>query len=313
MPKQVRGVLHERFAEWAAFASADEAELDEILGHHLEQADAYRVALGPAGPAEHALAARAADRLAVAGRRALARNDPQVAAKLLGRATGLRPGDPELLLDLGEALFGAGLFAEAERVNTAASAAAAAAGDSRSELAARLASAMIGLLVRAEPGADEIAAEVNRALPMFERAGDDATVARLLTRLAAAYWWRGQVGPMEETLERALDHARRADDELQPEEIGIRLGFAAVVGPLPVEQARRRHEELLSETGEGTTAQGLLLVSSGLLAAMAGDLDTARQQSQEGRDVLVALDQQVAAASITTWSSAIELLAGDAV
>ena len=50
MPKQVRGVLHERFAEWAASRSGDEAELDEILGHHLEQAHAYRVALGPAGP-----------------------------------------------------------------------------------------------------------------------------------------------------------------------------------------------------------------------------------------------------------------------
>ena len=312
MPKQVRGVLHERFAEWAASHSRDAADLDEILGHHLEQAHGYRVALGPAGPEEEALAARAAERLTVSGRRALARGDFNAAAKLLRRAATLRPGDAALLVDLGEAIFAANEFAEADRVYAAARAAAVASDDGRSEVAARLGSAMIGLLVRAEGGVDEFATEVNRALPAFEREGDDATVARLLLRLAAAYWWRGQVGPMEETLERALDHARRADDELQREEIAVRLGFAAVVGPLPVEQARRRHEELLSEIEEGTRAQGLLLVSSGLLAAMAGDFETARQHSRGGLDVLVAMDSPVTEAAITTWSSAIELLAGDA-
>ena len=94
LPKQVRGVLHERFAEWAGSRSGVEAELDELLGHHLEQAYAYRVALGPAGPAEEELAARAAERLAVAGRRALARNDADVAAKLLGARPHYAPKTP---------------------------------------------------------------------------------------------------------------------------------------------------------------------------------------------------------------------------
>lgn len=312
MPKQVRSVLHERFAEWAESRSGDEVELDEILGHHLEQAYAYRVALGPAGPAEDALAARAADRLAVAGRRALARHDSHVAARLLGRAALLRTRDPELLVDLGEALFGTGDFTEADRVYEEARTTAAVAGDARSEVAARLASTMIGLLVRAEGGVDEIAADVNRALPTFEQAGDDVTVARLLTRLAAAFWWRCQVGSMEETLERALEHARRADDDRQREEIAVALGIAAVIGPLPVEQARPRLDELLAETATGSTAHGLLLVSSGLLAAMAGEFDDARRLCREGREVLDSLDRPVGAAAITTWSSAIELLAGDA-
>ena len=93
-------------------------------GHHLEQAHGYRVALGPAGPEEEALAARAAERLAVAGRRALARGDVTAAAKLLRRAAALRPGDAALLVDLGEAIFAANEFAEADSVYAAARAAA---------------------------------------------------------------------------------------------------------------------------------------------------------------------------------------------
>ena len=172
---------------------------------------------------------------------------------------------------------------------------------------------MIGLLVRAEAGVDEIAADVNRALPTFERAGDDATVARLLTRLSAVYWWRCQVAAMEETLERALVHARLAGDDRQREEIAVRLGIAAVVGPLPVEQARRRLDELLTEAGAESSGRGLLLVSSGLLAAMAGDFDDARRRCRAADQVFDALDRPVAAAAISAWSSGVELLAGDAV
>ena len=171
---------------------------------------------------------------------------------------------------------------------------------------------MIGLLVRAEAGVDEIAADVHRALPTFERAGDDATVARLLTRLGAAYWWRCQVGPFEETLERALDHARRAGDERQVEEIASRLGFAAVVGPLPVDQARGRLDELLAETAGGSTAHGLLLVCSGLVAAMAGDFEEARRRSRDGRELARLARRAGRRGPDHHVASGVELLAGDA-
>ena len=213
-------------------------ELDEILGHHLEQAHAYRLELAPAGAAESVLAARAAERLARAGRRALARDDAHAAANLLGRAAALRPGDAALLVDHSEAYFKIGDFERAEDVNTAAIAAAEEAGDARSAIAARLGSTLIGLLVRAEGGVDEVADEINRALPTFEAAGDDATVARLLIRLADVYWWRCQVGPMEEILERALEHARRADDPRLESDVSIRLGFATLFGPLAIDLGR---------------------------------------------------------------------------
>ena len=52
MPKRSRAELHERFAGWVEDACGRGAELDEIIGHHLEQAYGYRVELGPRGEAE---------------------------------------------------------------------------------------------------------------------------------------------------------------------------------------------------------------------------------------------------------------------
>src|SRR4029453_8038782 len=160
------------------------------------------------------------------------------AASLLGLAAALRPGDAALLVDHAEAYFKIGDLARAEDVNSAAIAAAEESGDARSAIAAGLATTLIALLVRADGGLDEAAAEMNRALPTFEAAGDDSTVASLLIRLADVYWWRGQVGPMEETLERALEHARRADDSRRQSEASIRLGFASLIGPLPIDLPR---------------------------------------------------------------------------
>jgi ATP/maltotriose-dependent transcriptional regulator MalT len=179
-------------------------------------------------------------------------------------------------------------------------------------MAARLASTMIGLLVRAEGTVDEIAAEIKGALPTFEAAGDDSTVARLLTRLADGYWWRCQVGPMEEALERALAHARRAGDPRREADVSIRLGFATLIGPLALDLGRPRLDELIAGAAPDSAVRGLLLVSSSLMAAMAGEFDEARSRCRDGKEMLDGLGRGVGAAAITTWSSAIELLAGDA-
>ncbi|MBA3476059.1 MAG: hypothetical protein H0T10_04820, partial [Actinobacteria bacterium] len=244
--------------------------------------------------------------------RALARDDAHAAVNLLGRAAALQPGDASLLVDHAEAYFKIGDFARAMELNSAAMAAAEEAGDARSAIAARLASTLIGLLVRAEGGVDEVAEEINRALPTFEAAGDDSTVARLLTRLADGYWWRCQVGPMEEALERALVHARRADNPGRQSDVLIRLGFATLIGPLAIDLGRPRLDELIASAAPDSAAKGFLLVSSSLLAAMAGAFDEARSRCREGKDILVALGRGASAAAITTWSSAIDLLADDA-
>ena len=104
LPKATRAELHERFAGWLQQRGEELVELDEIVGYHLAQAARYKQELGQA---DVALADRAGERLAAAGRRALWRGDNRAASGLLERALELtRPTrlDVVLELDLAETL-----------------------------------------------------------------------------------------------------------------------------------------------------------------------------------------------------------------
>ncbi len=60
LPKAERADLHERFADWLERTAGDRlAELDEIVGYHLDQARTYRLALGPEDERSRGLALRA--------------------------------------------------------------------------------------------------------------------------------------------------------------------------------------------------------------------------------------------------------------
>src|SRR5829696_3136305 len=310
MPKRLRAELHERFASWAEDHAGESTQLDEIVGHHLEQAYLLRIELAPSGSVEAALAQRAAGRLTRAGRRALVRGDSSAASGLLGRAAALLP-TPELLLDLAEAQMELGLLHEAQRAFADAVEGARAAGDDRSALRGRLGLARIDLLSGGELQMDELAAEVAQARPAFEAAGDDATVARLLARLAEAYWWRCRIVPMQDALEQALAHARRAGDERLEANVAVQFGFAAIIGPLPVEDGRRSIGRTIDHMSESTSAKGMLLLIAAFLAAMAGEFGEARRQAAEGTEILDSLGRSVGLAAISTWTSAIDLLAGD--
>ncbi|HSK35397.1 MAG TPA: AAA family ATPase, partial [Actinomycetota bacterium] len=86
VPKQARAELHERLAGLLeARAGARVREYEEIVGYHLEQAWRFLAELGPIDRRGRELGARAAGRLAAAGRRALGRGDTPAATALLDR------------------------------------------------------------------------------------------------------------------------------------------------------------------------------------------------------------------------------------
>ena len=94
--------LHERCADWLEQRGANLVEQDEVIGYHLERASRCKDELGETDPE---LARRAGDRLAAAGRRALARGDSRAARGLLARSLALTRAvrlDIELELDLCE-------------------------------------------------------------------------------------------------------------------------------------------------------------------------------------------------------------------
>ena len=105
---QDRSELHQRFADWLEREAAERvAELEELIGRHLEQAYVHRRDLGLVDATGEALALRAGERLASAGLRAYGRFDLPAAENLLSRATALLPAGhhqrPKVLRRLTEA------------------------------------------------------------------------------------------------------------------------------------------------------------------------------------------------------------------
>src|SRR5207247_4086747 len=125
---------------------------EEILGYHLEQAYRYLAELGPLDEQGREIGRDASGRLGAAGMRALTRGDMSAAKNLLMRAAELVPAkEPErlrLLPSLGEALFHAGDFPEADGVLEEAIATSEASGERRIEAHAKL----VRLLVRLHLG-----------------------------------------------------------------------------------------------------------------------------------------------------------------
>ena len=243
LPKSLRAELHERFAGWLD-AQAELVELDEIVGYHLEQAAVYRRELGR--PVDD-VAARAGDRLATAGRRALWREDRRAAHVLLERALGLtRPLRLDVLLEVD---FAATMFIEDSRraaaITEGAAERAAAEGDAAGEAFAR---AMGGYhrfnLNECTP--DELETLLLTALPLLEQQSDHAALVHVWEVLAISVAnSRGRWADAARASEQALEHARLAGQQ----RTGLFwIEIALALGPTPAEEALEKLDRLLPET-----------------------------------------------------------------
>ena len=240
LPKATRAELHRRFAGWLEIHGEELVELDEILGYHLEQAARYLDELGRPDP-EVALAA--GDRLAAAGRRALAREDDRAAAHLIERALALtQPLVLDVHLELDLALAHGGDPRKALSISNTTIERAAAAGDATGEALARVAAAVhaeeLGL---AGPG--ELEVLVQAVLPRLEEAEDHRGLGVAWGALAYGVAnVRGQWGQMAQASEKAIRHSR-----LLGVQRNFALGAGLVNGPTPADEALLRMDGLAAE------------------------------------------------------------------
>jgi class 3 adenylate cyclase/tetratricopeptide (TPR) repeat protein len=249
LPKAERAELHEQFADWLTEHGGELVELDELLGYHLEQAYRYRQQLGQDDEHGRALAARAGERLGLAGRRAVLRHDHGAGLNLLERAADLLPDErrhPRFEVDLGWARFNTGHVAAAVSGLVEAADRAAAAGNRVAELGLRLEQANLGTVL--EPPTDGTArrlrALAEQALPVFEAAGDEwgLTVACGSLLVAEAVDARSQAD-IAAAAERVVAHARRADDQLWINWGEVQQVIAQHYGATPVEECLRWLDE----------------------------------------------------------------------
>ena len=235
--KRLRAELHERFADWLEEKIGDrQAEVEEILGHHLERAYRYRAELAKLDERAAELARRAAERLARAGGRALLRSDMPAAVSLLGRAADLLAsgGDARagVLFDLADALMAVGRLSDAASTLEDAARSAWESRDAAAEWRVRIALARLGVGIDPEADLADARALAGRALPALE--GDEGGLADACCLLATVEHREGHGGEWQAALERALEHARRAGDLRREKDIVVDLGDALLHGPATV-------------------------------------------------------------------------------
>jgi tetratricopeptide (TPR) repeat protein len=286
-PKALRAELHERLADW--LETRPEA-LDEIVGHHLEQAVRWHVELAPPGDRERALGVRGARHLEAAARSALVHGLVPEGAHLLERAALLLPEDaPErsaLLPELGAALAEAGRLPDADRVLQEAIARAEELGNPRLESRARVERQLVRLQAESSRGIAEARRDARSALAAAEERGDEMDRCRAWRLLAWIEWTEGRCAAADEAWGHAAEMASRAGDERERFEILYWRASAAVFGPMRVADAIRRCEEIRREVDANPAAVAWTLHSLAALRAMEGDFEEARGLISEGNQIL---------------------------
>jgi class 3 adenylate cyclase/tetratricopeptide (TPR) repeat protein len=287
MPKETRSQLHEAFAGWLERVAGEHSpEFDEILGYHLEQAYRYREELGNIDERARGLAARAAEHLGAAGRRAFARSDLAAGQALLTRTADLLPSDDlrrlPLLLDLAWALMELGEFARATAAIAEVKEAARASGDRSLGLHADLIEAWRWDISTAWEERAQIARD---AIPVFEQGGDDRGLFFAHRMLGALHWTQGRAARSFEELEKVIELGRRIGT---PNEAFILhwIGGVLVWGPTPADKGVPQCEELLAKASGLRLAEGSLLTARAVLTAMLGDADEARASGARARSIL---------------------------
>jgi class 3 adenylate cyclase/tetratricopeptide (TPR) repeat protein len=316
IPKERRAGLHEAFATWIGRVGGQRAEeQDEIVGYHLEQAYRYREALGPLDEDAGRLRRLASERLAAAGVRALSRHDMRAVANLLGRAEALLdPADPvrvSLLPNLAFALWESG--------STEASKAAMSEALSRAErlgdpgMNAHVSLMRWFLEDDLEGSHDHVRSVARQAAAVFERARDEAGLARAWHLIGLVEWDLGQAGKQLPALEQALGHARRAGDAFETAEILRSVNAAIVRGPTPVPVGIARAERIIHEYPANRGAVAYTCHALAHLRARLGEFEAAREACERYRSFLLDTGQMIG-----YWQSAevlfdVDLLAGDVV
>jgi class 3 adenylate cyclase/tetratricopeptide (TPR) repeat protein len=208
LPLARRGELHERFADWAEEAAGETANLDEIVGWHLEQAARYRRDLRLEDSPE--LRLRAARHLHRGGTRAGERGDVFAARNLLERALALTSEDDplriEVSLTLAERLIEAGDLARADELLSLV--------ERRGEAHPQAVLNRLEWRFFSELG-DALAmleSMVPEMVPRFQHAGDERALARTHWLLFLMRWGTCQATLAAHEARLAAEHARTSGD-----------------------------------------------------------------------------------------------------
>jgi DNA-binding SARP family transcriptional activator/class 3 adenylate cyclase len=307
-PKSRRAALHEHFADWLVGRSE---QYDEFVGYHFEQAFRFLREMGRTDAPVIALATRAGDHFATAGRRAALRGDAESAVRLLRRSADLfHAADvrrPDVLLDLGTAMRDACQLQEAEDVLNAALEQAGAANAEAMGARALIELSSLRAFVDSSARVEEVLTVAHQAMAVFERLGDAAGLSRALLEVADVHWTRCCIADMERALEQALTHAERAAST-ERTWILRNLAQAAVMGPRRVDDAMQRCNAIFERVSDDALSAGFTQTMLAVLEAMDGRFDRARTLWRESQQRLHDVGRSVSASALETYHAFFELM-----
>jgi class 3 adenylate cyclase/tetratricopeptide (TPR) repeat protein len=311
LPKAERAELHERFAAWLEVHGTALAELDEVVGYHLEQAHRYRAELGTA---DETLGPRASDRLAAAGRRALLVRDVAAASNLLSRAVSLAPPrgreGVELLLDLGTALVDRGEMREGDARREEAIALAQAIDDRTLELRARCELAILRLVTTPDFTGEQGLELARNTIDELGPDGDDQALASAWYLVIASENLRAHWRSSAAAVEQVLKHARNPGDRWRSDALEF-AGPAVFWGPTPTATGLPRVLAILESADDDKSVQAWSMRPVAGFYAMQGRFDEAREMLAEARAIFDELGRKVDAVTLAFWTGPLELLAGN--
>ena len=320
MSKEARAQVHERFADWLERAEASRrmGGYDEVLGYHLERAWQLGGELRTADDHAAALARRAGERLAAAGRKACGRGDVVAAVKLLSRAAALLPRQDPLRLsvlpNLSESLLMTGQVQEAGGVLAEADEAATEQGDRAVQSHLMLVRAHQRLFTQPKGWADDARLQVERTIPVFEEVADHLGLARSWRLLGLIHFLRGRCAEAGAAVDRAGTYAHLAGDRREELESLSWLPLALFTGPAPAADGLVGCRQIVDRADGDPKVEASALLTQGALEAMVGDVDQARRSLATARATFEDLGLRFwLAGPVAYLSGWTEMLAGDPV
>jgi len=318
IPKELRAEMHEKHADWLERVAGERvAEFGEIVAYHLERAYRLRLELRPLDDRARALAERAAGRLAEGARRAAERGDARAAVRLLERAAALLPSSHsdrlELLVRLGAILPEVGDFRRAATVLDEAIELARASGEERAEASGLIERAYVRLSIDPQAPGQEARDQAETAARLFEELADEQGLSKAWRLWSELDLELCRWEPYRDTNERALFHARRAEDAHE-EALALKsISRALIHGPTPLPEAIVRCEEICREWATNRRLAADAHVDLGFLFAMQGRAEDARAQFTRSRQIFEDLGLAYALGGMAIHAGMAELFVRDAV
>ena len=313
LPKLARAQLHERAAR-SISESAGDLVVDEIAGYHLAEAVGALVDLDPLDDRIPSLSAEAAARLESGARRALARGDRHATAALLERTVSLLDSDSParlgLMVDLAAALKWTGRLDEAEAWVRQAADEATTADLELVAHRARLELADLHWYTAPDEGTHGLWRAATEAVPVFEQAEASAPLAEAWWAIAEVHLFHCEFEEMRAALEQGLAAAQGASRE-ERARLKHAVGLAAMLGPTPVEEARRLCGQLRGQVEDHPVYAALLLLYEAHLEALDGRFEDARAKAETSRRPMEEFGRRILLGSQRRYSGQIELLAGE--